>query len=120
MAIYEATARERREFASMSNGCVSVVLSTESPMAAKKDFLGFIDAGREVRRPPLVGMEFLHERAMSTSDLLRTRPRLKAKDLIGLLLRHFAGTPRTALPRRHTVLRVFTPAGIPAVKIGQK
>src|SRR5205823_15009212 len=71
----------------------------------------------EVRRPPLVGMQFLHEHAMGTSDFLRTRPRLKAKDLIGLLFRHFAGTERTALPRVRIALRVFTPAGIAAVKI---
>jgi hypothetical protein len=33
-------------------------------MVAKKDFLGFIDTGREIRRAPLVGMQFLHQRAM--------------------------------------------------------
>ena len=54
-------------------------------MAAKKNVLGLIDAGREVRRPPLVGMQFLHQPAVGVSDFLRTGPRLKAKDLIGLL-----------------------------------
>ena len=39
-------------------------------MAANKYFLCFIDAGREIRRPPLIGMEFLHEGAMSASKLL--------------------------------------------------
>jgi len=86
-------------------------------MAAKKDILSFIDAGREVRRAPLVGMQFLHERAMGAADVAGARPGLKAKDLIGFLLRHFAGTPRSALPRRRTTVRVFTPAGRPAVKI---
>ncbi len=33
-------------------------------MAAEKNFLGLIDAGREIRRPPLVGMEFLHQSAV--------------------------------------------------------
>ena len=85
-------------------------------MAAKKDFLGFIDTGSEIRRPPLVGMQFLHEPAVGTPDLLRGRPRLKAKDLIGLLFRHFSAA-RRAPPRCRVSLHVFTPAGIPAVKI---
>src|SRR3981081_1048790 len=59
-------------------------------MAAQKNILGLIDAGREIRRPPLVGMEFLHERAMRTPDLRGARTRLHAKDLISLLFRHFA------------------------------
>ena len=86
-------------------------------MAAKKNLFGLIDAGREVRRPPLVGMQFLHEGAVGTSDFLGTRPRLKAKDLISLLFGHFAGARRRALPRVRTLLRVFTPAGAPAIKI---
>lgn len=86
-------------------------------MATKKNLFGLIDAGREVRRPPLVGMQFLHEGAIGTSDFLSTRPRLKAKDLIGLLLGHFAGARRSALPRVRTLLRVFTPTGSPAIKI---
>jgi len=89
-------------------------------MAAKKNLFGLIDAGREVRRPPLVGMQFLHEGAVGTSDFLRTRPRLKAKDLISLLFGHFAGTRRSALPRVRTAIRVFTPAGVPAVKISHQ
>jgi hypothetical protein len=62
-------------------------------------------------------MQFLHQRVMGSADVLRARPRFKAKDLIGLLFRHFAGTRRSALPRRRTSLRVFTPAGVPAIKI---
>ena len=89
-------------------------------MAAKKNVLGLIDAGREIRRPPLVGMQFLHEGAVGTSDFLSTRPRLKAKDLIGLLLGHFAGTRRSTLPRVRSVVRVFTPAGAPAVQISHQ
>ena len=85
-------------------------------MAAEKNFLGFIDASRKIRRPPLVGMQFLHERAVRTSDIVRARPGLQAKDLIGLLLRHFAAG-RGRPPRCRVTLRVFTPAGLPAVKI---
>ena len=89
-------------------------------MAAKKNVLGLIDAGREVRRPPLVGMQFLHERPVGLSDVLRTGSRLKAKDLIGLLFRHFAGPRPSALPRVRTALRVFAPSGAAAVKISQR
>ena len=82
-------------------------------MASKQNFLGLIDPGREIRRPPLVGMQFLHEGAVSAADLLRARPGLKAKDLIGLLFRHFAAERRAAaVPRCRIVLRVFTPAGL--------
>ncbi len=86
-------------------------------MAAEKNVLGFIDAGREVRRPPLVGMQFLHQRAVRAADVVGARPRLQAKDLIGLLFRHFAGAPRPAGPAAASRLRVVTPAGLPAVKI---
>ena len=85
--------------------------------AAKQDVFGLIDAGRKVRRPPLVGMQFLHQPAMRPADVLGTRSRLKAKDLIGLLFGHFAGSRRAALPRRITRVRVLTPAGTAAVKI---
>ncbi len=69
-------------------------------MAAKQDVLGFIDAGGEVRRPPLVGMQFLHQEPVSAADVLRTRSGLKAKDLISLLFRHFAAPRRVApVPR---------------------
>ena len=88
-------------------------------MAAKKDFLGFIDTGREIRRPPLVGMQFLHQRAMRAADLIGARAGLQAKDLIGLLFRHFSAA-RRAPPRCRIRLRVLTPTGIPAVKISHK
>ena len=71
-------------------------------MAAQKDVLGLIHAGREIRRPPLVGMQFLHQRAVRAPDVLGARPRLHAKDLIGLLFRHFAaGRSRPAPLPRH-------------------
>ncbi len=84
-------------------------------MAAKKNFLGFVDTGRKIRRPPLVGMEFLHQRAMRAGDGLSTCARFQAKDLIGLLLRHFPASRRP--PRVRIALRVFTTARLPAVRI---
>ena len=88
-------------------------------MATKKDFLGFIDSSREIRRPALIGVEFLHQRAMRAADVFGARTGFQAKDLIGLLFRHFSGA-RGAPPRRRIRLRVLTPAGIPAVKIRDK
>ena len=88
-------------------------------MAAKQNIFGLIDPRREVRRPPLVGMQFLHEGPVSAGDVVSPRAGLKAKDLIGLLLRHFSagrGAP-AVLPRSRITLRVFTPAGLPAIKI---
>ena len=85
-------------------------------MTTKKNVLGLVHASREIRRTPLVGMQFLHQGAMGTPDLLGARPRRHAKDLIGLLVRHFAPA-RSAPPRCRIALRVLTPGGLPAVKI---
>ena len=90
-------------------------------MAAQKNVLGFVYEGREIRRPPLVGMEFLHQRPVGATDFIGARPRLHAKDLIGLLFRHFAAAPgRATRPRCRITLCVLTPAGLPAVEIRHK
>ncbi len=89
-------------------------------MRAKQSILGLVYPGGEVRRPPLVGMQFLHERTVGTSDLVTPRARLQAKDLIGLLFRHFAARRRATLPPCRVSLRVLTPAGKPAVQIAFK
>ncbi len=103
-------------------GSHAEILLGISAMAAKQNIFGLIDPGREIRRPPLVGMQFLHDRAMGASDIVGARPGLKAKDLISLLLRHFSagrGAP-AVLPRCRITLRVFTPAGLPAIKISHE
>ena len=82
-------------------------------MRAKQNLLGLVYTGGEVRRPPLVGMQFLHETTMGSADFVARRPRLQAKDLIGLLVRHFAGRRRSALPACRVSLRVLTPGGKP-------
>src|ERR1700688_1394593 len=89
-------------------------------MRAKQSILSLVYTGGEVRRPPLVGMQFLHERAMRSTDFVAPRPRLQAKDLIGLLVRHFAARRRAALPPCRISLRVLTPGGKPAVQIAFK
>ena len=89
-------------------------------MRAKQSILGLVYTGGEIRRAPLVGMQFLHERTVGASDLVTPRARLQAKDLIGLLRRHFAARRRAALPPCRISLRVLTPSGKPAVQIAFK
>ena len=89
-------------------------------MRTKQSILGLVYTGGEVRRPPLIGMQFLHERAVRPADLVAPRARLQAKDLIGLLVRHFAARRRAALPPCRIALRVLTPGGKPAVQIAFK
>src|SRR5258708_19758471 len=86
-------------------------------MRAKQSILSLGYTGGEVRRPPLIGMQFLHERAVRTPDFVPPRPRLQAKDLIGLLIRHFTARRRAALPPCRISLRVLTPAAKPPVQI---
>src|SRR6202012_2114295 len=97
-----------------------VALSESAVMRSKQSILGLVYPGGEIRRPPLVGMQFLHERAVSASDVVAPRARLQAKDLIGLLRRHFAARRRAALPPCRVSLRVLTPGGKPAVQIAFK
>src|SRR5882672_7040296 len=94
-----------------------VALPELAVMRAKQSILGLVYTGGEIRRAPLVGMQFLHEGAVRPSDLVPARPRLQAKDLIGFLVRHFAARRRAALPPCRVSLRVLTPGGKPAVQI---
>src|SRR6201987_3044276 len=89
-------------------------------MRSKQSILGLVYPGGEIRRAPLVGMQFLHERAVGPSDLVAPGARLQAKDLIGLLLRHFASRRRAELPPCRISLRVLTPSRKPAVQIAFK
>ena len=89
-------------------------------MRAKQSILGLVHTGSEIRRAPLVGMQFLHQGAVSPADVVTRRSRLQAKDLIGLLVRHFAARRRAALPPCPVALRVLTPGGKAAVQIAFK
>ena len=89
-------------------------------MRAKQSILGLVYTGGEIRRAPLVGMQFLHQGAVRPADVVAPRPRLQAKDLIGLLVRHFTARRRAALPPCRVTLRVLTPGGKPAVQIAFK
>src|SRR3981189_2264406 len=111
--------RQRGGSPSRSNSRL-VALPGVAVVRAEEKILGLVYTGSEVCRPPLVGMQFLHERAMRAPDLVAPRPRLQAKDLIGLLVRHFAARRRAALPPCRISLRVLTPGGKPAVQIAFK
>ena len=86
-------------------------------MSAQQSLSGLVHPGREVRRPPLVGMEFLHQRPIRFLDLVEARARLKPQDLVGLILRHYARMRVNTRPRVAISLSVFTPSGKPAIKI---
>jgi hypothetical protein len=73
--------------------------------------LRFIDAGREIRRPPLVGFDFLHKRRTRLSPAPQG-----AGLLINPLVDRFARRQRD-VPRHSVVLRVFSPSGKPAVRV---
>jgi hypothetical protein len=53
---------------------------------------------------------------VGADDVLGFGTGLKAKDLVGLLMRHWPAR-RVSPPRTKIGLRVLTPAGVPAVKI---
>jgi hypothetical protein len=82
-------------------------------MVSAQRILRFIDVHSEVRRPPLVGMQFFHERKVMTHVSLAV---YGAKGLIGLLVGQFARSQQTA-KRCRVALRVFTPSGRPAVRV---
>src|ERR1700681_994837 len=115
-----ATGRQRRKARSSSRFVAFVALPELAVMRAKQSILGLVYTGGEVRRPPLVGMQFLHERTVRSADFVAPSPRLQAKDLIGLLVRHFTARRRAALPPCRISLRVLTPGGKPAVQIAFK
>jgi hypothetical protein len=80
-------------------------------MVSAQHILRFIDAGREARRPPLIGMDFLYKHR----DATRMPPQ-RATGLITFLVDRFAGSQRD-VPRCTLALRVFTPSGKPAVRL---
>ena len=90
-------------------------------MTAQQDVLGFVDPGRQIRRPPLVGMQFLHQRPVRARDVFPAGPLTKAENLIRFILGHGgsarAPRPRAAAPRIVLSLSCLTPTGKPAIEI---
>jgi hypothetical protein len=82
-------------------------------MVSAQRLLRFIDLGGEVRRPPLVGMKFLHQRRVVT----RISPAsYEARGLIGRFVDQFVRSHQT-IPRCSISLYVLTPSGLLAVKV---
>lgn len=65
-----------------------------------------------------IGRHPLQQAASRLSDFRDGRSRLRAKDLVGLLLCHGARAWRSSQPRSHVRLRVSAPHGTMAVRIG--
>ncbi len=87
-------------------------------MASHEDVLGFVHPGRQARRAPLIGMEFLHQGPVRARDVIRRRILLKSQDFIGFILGHRgtdAPAPGAAAVRVSLLCR--TPAGRSAVEI---
>lgn len=86
-------------------------------MALSSRILGLVGGQPMPRRLPLRGLDFLHEESAPVRAPETTRPRLHARDLFALLLRHFSERRRPAEPRCLIRLDVLTPSGKAAVKV---
>ena len=89
-------------------------------MSAHQNVLGLVDTSSKIRRSPVVGMQFLYQGPVRAHDVVARRPLVKAQDLIGLILSHYARTGRTLrapAPRVRTLVSCRTPSGKPAVQI---
>jgi hypothetical protein len=82
-------------------------------MVSARRILRFIDVGSEVRRRPLVGMDFLHERGIMARISPTTH---EAKGLIARFVGQFVKSHQTA-PRCNVSIHVLGPTGLPAVKV---
>ena len=87
--------------------------------APQKHVLGLVGASRDIRRTPVVGMDFLHQRAMRTNHVVARRSFPKAEDLIRLFFGQARPEPAVsaATPRIALRLTCLTPAGKPAIQI---
>jgi hypothetical protein len=85
-------------------------------MLPEKRVLSFADARRKVVGSPEIGAEPFPLRPISADDVLSLGAALKAKDLVGLLMRHWPAR-RLAPPRCRIGLRVLAPSGTPAVRL---
>jgi hypothetical protein len=82
-------------------------------MVSAQRLLRLIEVGSDVRRPPLVGLNFLNGRRIVTR--ISPAPH-EAKGLIGRLVGQFVRADKT-FPRCSVSLRVLTRFGLPAVKV---
>ena len=86
-------------------------------MSPHEDVFGLVHPGRQVRRPPVVGMQFLHERPVRPRNLLSRGTLLKPENLIGFILGHRPRPNGSPAPRIAVAVSCSTPSGKPAVEI---
>lgn len=87
-------------------------------MSPHQDVFGLVHPRGEIRRAAVVGMQFLHERAMRPRHLFRRRPALKAQDLVSLVFGYrVRSAPDVTGARIMVTLSCRTPSGKPAVEI---
>ena len=73
-------------------------------------------ANQPVTDAQAVSLSVLRQAAFRLSDAKR-KPKLKTRDLVGLLLSHSARAWRCSLPKAHIRLSVFSLDGATAVRI---
>jgi hypothetical protein len=83
-------------------------------MVSARRILRFIDVGSEVRRRPLVGMDFLHERGIMARISPTTH---ETKGLIARFVGQFVKSQSQTAPCCNVSLHVLGPSGLPAVKV---
>ena len=91
-------------------------------MAAQQNIPGLVEARGIVRRPPVVGMHFLHQAPVRLRDRLPVGALLKTQYFAGLLFGHphrFDLAARALPPRIAVRLFCRTPEGKAAVEIGR-
>ena len=91
-----------------------IALLTEQPVS------GLIDPRRKIRRPPLIGMNFLNKLPMGLQDSLFRSSRFKTQHLIGFLFGQARARAMLRTPRVAISLICFTPSGRPAVRLRMK
>ncbi len=69
------------------------------------------------QKSTVIGLHPLQQAASRLSDYRDGRSRLRAKDLVGMLLCHGARAWRASQPRSETRLVVLSSAGQPAVRV---
>ena len=88
-------------------------------MTAHEYVFGLVDTRSQTRRPPVIGMQFLHERPVSARNLFARSAFLKPKNFVSFVLGHHGQTAARAssAPRVRTTMTCWTPAGKPAIQI---
>ena len=86
-------------------------------MRSDKHVFGGVDSGSQPGATSDIGMEPLHEAPVRLIDFFERGAFLKAKNFVSLILTQRMGRARSALPRMRVRMRVFSPIGVPAVKI---